>query len=122
MIGRFARHLFGRDVGRRPYEHARHRQGAVTRARDAEVGDERATRFGVEQHVVRLYIAVNDAALVRVSERARDFGDDAPRVLDRHCALAREPIGHGAAVHARHGEIEHPVLLADEVQRHDVRM
>ena len=50
------------------------------RLRDAEVGDDRGAAG--QQHVVRLDVAMDDAALVRVRERLRhvaqhadDFGD-----------------------------------------------
>ena len=46
------------------------RARALMRLRDAEVGDDRGAAG--EQHVVRLDVAMDDAALVRVGERARD--------------------------------------------------
>ena len=53
------------------------------RLRDAEVGDHGGAAG--EQDVVRLDVAVHDAALVRVGERLRDFAQDA-RSLPRSAA------------------------------------
>ena len=41
-----------------------------------------------EQHVVRLDVAVHDAALMRVRQRARDVAQDAHRLADRERARA----------------------------------
>ena len=50
---------------------------ALERLGDAEVGDDRGAAG--EEDVVRLDVAMDDAALVRVGERARDVAQDAHR-------------------------------------------
>ena len=57
------------------------------RLRDAEVGDHRDAAG--EQHVVRLDVAVDDAVLVRVRERARDVAQDAHRLGRRGSSPCR---------------------------------
>ena len=42
-----------------------------------------------EQHVVRLDVAMDDAALVRVGERLRDVAQNADRLGDRQRAARR---------------------------------
>ena len=85
-----ARRLLGRHVRRRADRRAELRERRAGRRRrrgrdglrDAEVGDDR--RAPGEEDVVRLDVAVHDAALVRVGERARDVAQDArpPRRSD----------------------------------------
>ncbi len=62
---------------------------AAQRFRDAEVGDDRGAAG--QQHVVRLDVAMDDAALVRVRERARDVAQDAQHVGDRERRLLGHP-------------------------------
>ena len=90
VIGRgVARGLLGRHVGRRPHRGSQLRQRCarrrVGRCRDglcdAEVGDDRSVPG--EEHVVRLDVAMHDAVLVRVGERAREVAQDAHRLRDR---------------------------------------
>ena len=57
------------------------------RLRDAEVGDDGGAAR--QQHVVRLDVAVHDAVLVRVRERARDVAQDADDLRNRQRAVAR---------------------------------
>ena len=57
------------------------------RERDAEVGDQRVP--ALQQDVLGLDVAVDDAERVRVAERVGDFARDAHRVVDRQLPLAR---------------------------------
>jgi hypothetical protein len=72
--------LLGRHVGRGPEGHSGRRQPGITplghRTGDSKVGDHRAPRFRIEDDVVRLDIAVNDAPFVGVGERVGHFSDD----------------------------------------------
>ena len=90
--------------------------------RDAEVRHETAAGFGVDAHVRRLDVAVNYSALVRVSQRTRDLGDDAHDIVHGQRSLACEPVANRTAGDALHREIEQILTLPDEVQRNDVRM
>ena len=61
-----------------------------------------------EQDVVRLDVAVHDAARVRVGEGARDVAQDADDFGDRE----RSPVGQATperfALDERHGEVRQP--------------
>ena len=70
------------------------------RERDAEVGDERLAVM--QENVLGLDVAVDDAVAVRVVERARDFGRDAHRVVDREAA-SRARAGRAAISPSTYG-------------------
>ena len=75
-----------------------------------------------EQHVVRLDVAVDDAALVRVGERrATSRRMPIASSIDRRAA-ARQPRPQRLAVDVRHREVREPSRLAGREHRHDVRM
>ena len=99
------------------------RAPAFHRPRDAEVGDHRATRSRVEQDVVRLDVAMDDAAQVRVRERVGDLAEEAAHLVDRLARLAaRGACARLPPVDERHDEVGDAVALADVVDRHDVRV
>jgi len=89
------------------------------RFRDAEVGHGR--RAAGEQDVVRLDVAVDDAAAVRVDERARDVLENAHRFAHRERS-AREARAQRLAFDERHDEERETVGLSRAQHRHDVRM
>ena len=89
--GLLGRHVRGRADRRADLRERRAAVAGPRRAdgfRDAEVGDDRGAAG--EQHVVRLDVAVHDAALVRVGERLRDVLEDARRLRRRRAARARD--------------------------------
>ena len=101
-----AERLLGRDV----VGGAEHAAGGgqalrLERAGDAEVGDLRAA-VGVDQDVLRLHVAVDEAVGVRALERAADLD----RVGDR--------LGHRQPAEAADAVLER---LALDVLEHDVR-
>jgi len=69
-------HSLGRELGGR----------CLCRFGDPEIGDDHAARR-VYEDVVRLDVAVDDAAPVRVRERVGDLARDARRVSDRQAPL-----------------------------------
>src|SRR6185437_300097 len=73
-----AARLLGREVLRRADDRARLGQLARARARDPEVRDLDST-LAVDEDVVRLDVAVDDAVPVREAQRREDLA----RVLDR---------------------------------------
>ena len=77
-VDRLALRLLGREVLRRAHDRARlgHVRGAG--AGDAEVGDLDAALV-VDEHVLRLEVAVHDTALVREARGAQDLQDDVDR-------------------------------------------
>ena len=84
-IAALAHRLLGRHVLRRAEREPglRHALAArlLHRERDAEVGDERVA--ALEQDVLGLDVAMDDAVRVRVLERVGDLARDAHRVVDR---------------------------------------
>ena len=87
---------------------------------DAEVGDEGAAV--VQQDVLGLDVAVDDALAVGVVERAGDLARDADRVGDGQLLLAGEAVAERLALDEGHDVVEEPVGLAGVVQREDVRV
>ncbi len=85
--------LLGREVLGGAHDRARERHVGGARAGDAEVGDARASLL-VEDHVVRLEVAVDDAAAVREACGAQDLHDDVDSAvcrLERRRPRARSP-------------------------------
>ncbi len=89
--------------------------------RDAEVGHEHVAAL-VEQHVVRLDVAVHDVVGVGVGERVGDLARDPRGVADRQLLMAFQEVAERWAVDAPHDDVEDLLLPADLVDRHDVRM
>ena len=87
-VDELAHRLLGRHVVRRAHRAAARREPPMkARRRDAEVGDQRVAVL-VEQHVVRLHVAMHDAAAMRVVERARRPAPRrSPRAPDRRSAF-----------------------------------
>ena len=89
------------------------------RLRQSEVEQLRARLR--EHDVAGLQIPVDDARAVRLVERRRDLDRRLERLVDRERAL-RQPIRQRLAFEILHDEERGAVLLADVVQRADVRM
>ena len=109
MVDPLALGLLGRHVGERAHDVAGARERLVPgEVGDAEVGPlghagRRARRIG-DQHVLGLDVAMHDAALVRVLERA------AQREPDRqHVAVAQQAIGVEVVDRAAVDQLRHQV-------------
>ena len=76
----------------------------------------------VEQHVVRLDVAMHDVVTVRIRERVGDLAGDPRRVTDRELLHPFEEMAQRRAVDAPHDDVEHFFLPADFVNRDDMRM
>jgi hypothetical protein len=99
--------LFGTHVARRAEGHAglRHAIAGLARGEgDAEVGDEGAAV--VQQDVLGLDVAVDDAALVGVVEGGCDFLGEADGVGDGELLLAGEAVAEGLAFDVGHDVVE----------------
>ena len=122
--GAFAHRLLGGHVLRRAEREAGLRHplpaGRLHRERDAEIGDERVAVL--QQDVLRLDVAVNHGAAVRVAQRVGDFARNAHGVVHRQLALAFEPRAQRLAGDERHHIVQQPIGLATVEQRQYVRM
>ena len=88
--------------------------------REAEVGDLHAA-VAIEQHVLRLDVAVHDAAVVRELQRVADLRDDAQRLRGRQPSRALHlPQVH--AVDELHQQVVQAARLAEVVDGDDVRV
>ena len=88
--------------------------------RDAEVGHQR--RAVVQQDVLGLDVAVDDAVAVRVVERGGDLGGDAHGVRDGEVLLALQPVAQRFPFHERHDVVRGAVHLAAVDEAEDVGM
>ena len=118
------RRLLGAHVGRRADREAGLGQllgaGRAQRAGDAEVGDDRLV--AVEEDVLGLDVTVDDAAAVRVGQRAGHVAGDSERVLDRKLLLPREARAQRLPSDAWHRVPEDAGLFAGVEDRQDVRV
>ena len=98
-------------------------RGALARRRnclgDTEVGDHR--RAAREEDIVGLDVAMDDAAAMRVGERARDVLENAHRLAHRE-RTTRHACAHRFAIDVRHDEVRQLLRLSRTQHRHDVRM
>ena len=76
----------------------------------------------LEKNVLGFDVAMDDAARVRVLQRARDLARDPHRVLHGELSFAREPIAQRLAVHERHDVIQRSFRFARIVRGKNVRM
>src|SRR5688572_19030262 len=106
------------------YREARARHAAcvgwVQRECDAEVGDERLSLL--KEHVLWLYVAVDDVVAVRVVERGCDLASDLKRFVDRQLQLPIESAAERFSLRQRHHVVEAAVRLTGVEQREDVGM
>ena len=122
-VERLARGLFRAHEVRRPHDSpgvGGRRVGIALR--DAEVGHQRAAGGRLEQDVVRLHVAVHDAAAVRVGQRPCHLAQHARRLRWRQRPAGAEPLAQCLALHVAHDEKNEATRLADAMDRDDVRV
>ena len=117
-----AARLLGRDVLARADDGPRDRHALdVDRARDAEVGHLRLAVL-VEQHVLRLHVAVDEPAAVGEGERPRHLEGHEDRVAHREPAGALEQLLQVLALDVLEDDVLTALVLATVDDRDDVRM
>ena len=113
--------LLGREVLRGAHDRPGQRHVRRTRPRDPEIGNARPALV-VEQHVVRLEIAVNDPVPVREAGRMEDLRHD----VDRQRRIKRALFAHDrlqrSAGHVLHRDVVRPLPLAAVEDGDDVRV
>jgi hypothetical protein len=119
-----ASRLFGTHVAGCADRDARLGEGGPARRgdrpRDAEVRDDRVP--ALQQDVLRLDVAVDDAVRVSVVERVGHLASDLQRVRDGQLPIAREPVTQRLSLHEGHHVEEESVGFARVEQRQDVRV
>ena len=117
-----ARCLLRGHVGWRPQDRARLGQLgiALDPLGQAEVGDV-GLALGVDHDVRGLQVAVQDAPLVRMVDGPGDRGHRLRGSLGSGGGF-RQPLGEAAALDQLHREVAEALVLADLVDRHDVRV
>ena len=93
----------------------------VHRLGDAEVGEDDLA-LQVDQDVGRLHIAVHDAFVVRIRERARGLQQEPADLINGNDAGTLTQFVQRAALHESHHEVDDLVALMDFVHDDDVRM
>ncbi len=119
----FAARLLRRHVRRRAHHHARASQIRIDLhvLRQTEVGYHRLAGL-VYQYVLRLYVAVNDALLVRVVDGLGHLPGHLQRERHRQSSLLIQQRPETLAVYEVHREVVLAFELADVVDGHDVRV
>ena len=87
---------------------------------DAEVCDDRLPRL--QQDVLRLQVAVNHAAFMRIGERAGYGGRHAHRLVHRQLLFAIQSRAQRFAFDKRHHVEQQPTRFAAVEQRQQIRM
>ena len=93
----------------------------LERARDAEVRDLRAP-VGVDQHVLRLDVAVDQEARVRGLERPPDLDRVGHRLRHRQAAEPPDALLQRLALDVLEDDVGRALVLAGVDHRHDVRV
>ena len=117
-----AERLLGRDVVRRAQHAAVGGEPVVAqRAGDAEVGD-LGRALVVEQHVLRLDVAVHDVVRVGAAERAGDLDRVGQRLVDRQPAEPADAVLERLALDVLEDDVGPVLVLAGVDHPDDVRV
>jgi len=110
--------------GQRFAHRRRHREIGVAVETAVGLGEPEIQELGPrrrEHDVAGFDVAVDDTLAMRLLEGIGDLDPVPQGILQRHRPLA-QPLAEGLAVDELHDEIIHAVLVADVVQRTDIRM
>ena len=120
-----ARGLFRRHVARR----AEHGAGVgllqvvrAVEAGDAEIGDLDGLDAAHQQDVVRLHVAMDDAAAVRMVERAGELNAERQNLLDRQFGVLGQDVAERLLVHELHRDVRRVAVAPDVEDGDDVGM
>ena len=117
-----AERLLGRHVvGRAEHAPVGGQAVLVERAGDAEVGD-LGRALAVDQHVLRLDVAVHDVVRVGAAERAGDLDRVGDRLVDRQAAHAADALLERLALDVLEDDVGAALVLAGVDHADDVRM
>ena len=123
-VDRICGALLGAHVRNRPDGKAGVGETAATRTthgvRNAEIADERVS-FG-KQDVLRLDVAMDDVARVRVRQRVSDLAREPNRLVYRERSVARDAAAQRLTRDVRHHKEERALPLTRVVEGEDVRM
>ena len=117
------RGLLRTHVGGRAQREAGLRQalaGGVHGSGDAEVGEHAS--LALEQDVLRLDVAMDDALALGVSQRVGHRPGDPQRIRQRELGLAGQAAPERLTLHVGHGEPEPAGRFTGVVNREDVRV
>ena len=122
-VGAVSGRLLRAHVLRRADHHPLGRQGRSRRhfggLGDAEISDHHPAG-AVQEDVVRLHVAVDDAQPVRVGEGVGHLARDPGGVADRKAVVLFEELAERRTVDAPHDDVQHLVLVASHfVDRYD---
>jgi hypothetical protein len=121
LIDRCATRLLGREVLRGPDDRAGLGHLARPRARDPEVRHLQAA-VGVDENVVRLDVAVDDALSVREADGAEDLAGVGDRALDGQRATREDQLLERPPLDVLHRDVVGAFGFAAVVDRDDVRV
>ncbi len=76
----------------------------------------------MQEDILRLDVAMHDAAPVCVFQCARDLGDDSDCVVNRQLRSGVEQLTQRLSIHGGHDVEKHAIDVARVEQRDDVRM
>ena len=80
------------------------------------------TDGGLEQQVLRLEVAVDDASVMQIRQRIEQYADQPPRVHLVVERLFHNPLEQLAALHELDGHVIISLLVEKIIQLHDVRV
>ena len=89
---------------------------------DTEVRHHHPAARALEQDVVGLHVAMNDALRVGGGERVSRLLHHSSRFFDGEPAAPLEPQRQRLAVHVAHDEVDQVILVADGMDRNDIGM
>jgi hypothetical protein len=111
--------VLGRHVAAGPGAARDRSRRALAIDGDAEV-EQLDPAIAAQKHIARGQVAMHDAALVGMRERAQQCIEDRDGPLDRDRTAARQVLGEGLALQELEHGIRHAMVTTDVVKQNDV--